>query len=76
MKLKEYVKLEAVMRLKSGLHIGTGEEPGRGEPLSVMKSVFNKLPYIPGSSIKGKMRHLLEITYDRITPRGTSGLPC
>jgi len=74
MKLKEYVLLEAVMRLKSGLHIGTGEKPGRGEPLFVMKSILkSNMPYVPGSSLKGKMRSLLEVTYGKITPPGS---PC
>ena len=63
MKLKKYVKLEANIILKSGLHIGTGEKGHYGEPLTVIKSLSTELPYIPGSSIKGKMRHLLEITY-------------
>ena len=54
MKLKDYASLTATLRLKSGLHIGTGERPERGEPLPVMESPRTKLPYIPGSSLKVK----------------------
>jgi CRISPR-associated protein Csm3 len=77
MKLKEYIQLTATLRLKSGLHIGTGEETERGEPLPVMTSKRTALPYIPGSSLKGKMRSLLELTYGRkeTDPRD-KGSPC
>jgi CRISPR-associated protein Csm3 len=77
MKLKEYAQLSAILRLKSGLHIGTGEKVERGEPLPVIASVRTGLPYIPGSSLKGKMRHLLELTYGRkeTDPRD-NGSPC
>lgn len=77
MKLKSYAKLNAVLRLKSGLHIGTGEKVERGEPLPVMVSVRTGLPYIPGSSLKGKMRHLLELTFGRReTDPKDIGSPC
>lgn len=77
MKLKDYASLIATLRLKSGLHIGTGEKPERGEPLPVMQSPRTKLPYIPGSSLKGKMRCLLELAYGRIeTDPRDQGSPC
>ena len=72
MKLVEHAKLTATMRLKSGEHTGSGEKGHYGEPLSVMKSLRTTLPYLPGSSIKGKMRHLLEIT----TGQTKDGKPC
>lgn len=72
MKLNKYSQLTATLRLRSGLHIGSGEKAHYGEPISVLKSLQTQLPYIPGSSIKGKMRHLLEITYDKTT----GGEPC
>lgn len=77
MKLKGYAQLVATLRLKSGLHIGKGEKVERGEPLPVMVSPRTGLPYIPGSSLKGKMRHLLELSYGRreTDPRD-SGSPC
>ncbi len=78
MKLKGHVQLTATMRLKSGLHIGTGEgKVGRGEPLPVMELLRTRLPYVPGSSFKGKMRCLLELTYGRKeTNPKDKGSPC
>lgn len=77
MKLADYTNLKATLRLKSGLHVGTGEKVERGESTPIMKSKRTGLPYIPGSSIKGKIRHLFEITYGRenTDPRD-SGSPC
>ncbi|MFZ6017247.1 MAG: type III-A CRISPR-associated RAMP protein Csm3 [Nitrospirota bacterium] len=77
MKLKGYAQLAATLRLKSGLHIGTSEKVERGEPLLVMASPRTGLPYIPGSSLKGKMRCLFEITYGRKeTDPKDDGSPC
>lgn len=67
-----YTKLIAIMRLKSGEHTGSSEKGHYGEPLSVIKSLRTQLPYLPGSSVKGKMRHLLEIT----TGQTKFGKPC
>ncbi len=77
MKLKDYATLNSILKLKSGLHIGTGEKPERGEPLPVLVSPRSKLPYIPGSSLKGKMRFLLELFYGRVkTDPNDPGSPC
>jgi CRISPR-associated protein Csm3 len=77
MKLKDYASLSATIRLKSGLHIGTGEKPERGEPLPVVESSRTRLPYIPGSSLKGKMRSLLELTHGvKETDPKDPGSPC
>ncbi len=72
MRLKEFSKLKGILRLKSGLHIGSGEKGHYGEPVSVIKSLTSQLPYIPGSSIKGKMRFLLEIFFGK----SSNGNPC
>lgn len=51
--------------LLSGLHIG-GSDAGiqiGGIDNPVIKNPINKLPYIPGSSLKGKIRFLLESYY-------------
>lgn len=62
MKLLGYKELKGKIRLLSGLHIGgnkdTIEIGGMDSP--VIKNPLTGLPYIPGSSIKGKMRFLLE----------------
>lgn len=77
MRLTNYSQLSAVLRLKSGARIGTGEKVERGESLPVMVSPRTKLPYIPGSSLKGKMRSLLELLYGRLaTDPRDPGSPC
>lgn len=50
------------IELLSGLHIGSGDDAMKigGIDNSVVKDVNTSHPYIPGSSIKGKMRSLLE----------------
>ena len=62
MKLKGYKKIDGVVEVITGLHIGGStaiiEIGGNDNP--VLKNPITKEPYIPGSSIKGKMRSLLE----------------
>lgn len=50
------------IELLSGLHIGGGDDAMKigGIDNSVIKDINTSHPYIPGSSIKGKMRSLLE----------------
>lgn len=77
MKLLRHAILTATIRLKTGLHIGTGEDVAKGEPLPVMRSLRTGLPYIPGSSLKGKTRFMLELTYGRQqTDERDKGSPC
>ncbi|MBS8121721.1 CRISPR-associated protein Csm3 [Candidatus Vampirococcus lugosii] len=49
--------------LKTGLHIGGSEQGLKigGIDSSVIKNPLTGCPYIPGSSIKGKMRSLIEM---------------
>lgn len=51
--------------LKSGLHIGGSKDTMQigGIDNPVIKNSLTNLPYIPGSSLKGKMRFLLEHYY-------------
>jgi CRISPR-associated protein Csm3 len=62
MELKGYKKIEGIIEVITGLHIGGSttiiEIGGKDNP--VIKHPITKEPYIPGSSIKGKMRSLLE----------------
>lgn len=48
----------------TGLHIGGSKEKLEigGVDSPVIRNPQNKYPYIPGSSLKGKMRHLLEFS--------------
>lgn len=62
MQLTKIQKLTGQIELLSGLHIGSGNTEihigGTDNP--VIKNPITQEPYIPGSSIKGKMRSLLE----------------
>ena len=59
----EIKKLEGTITLKSGLHIGSGnmEMHIGGTDSPVIKHPHTLEPYIPGSSLKGKVRSLLEM---------------
>lgn len=63
MKLYKKLKFNAVLELKSGMHIGdSGDNAGiGGVDHPVVRRKDNNQPYIPGSSLKGKIRSLLEI---------------
>ncbi len=56
------LKLTGEIELLSGLHIGGGDDTMKigGIDNGVIKDINSDKPYIPGSSLKGKMRSLLE----------------
>ena len=62
MQLTNIRLIEGCIELVTGLHIGAGNEEmhigGMDNP--VVKNPVNHRPYIPGSSLKGKMRSLME----------------
>jgi CRISPR-associated protein Csm3 len=62
MKLVKYKKLEGRLKIITGLHIGGSKEEIKiGETDNpVIKHPIDNFPYIPGSSLKGKIRTLLE----------------
>ncbi|UOO81241.1 type III-A CRISPR-associated RAMP protein Csm3 [Uruburuella testudinis] len=62
MQLKKIDILEAKLVLQTGLHIGAGDSEIHigGIDNSVIKHPVSGEPYIPGSSLKGKIRSLLE----------------
>lgn len=62
MKLTNIIEIKATLLLKSGLHIGSGDSEMHigGIDNSVIKHPLTQSPYIPGSSLKGKIRTLLE----------------
>ena len=68
--------IEGEIVLVTGLHIGGSKETGEigGLDNPVIKTVEG-IPYIPGSSLKGKIRSLLERTHD-IKPPKEPGEPC
>jgi CRISPR-associated protein Csm3 len=62
MQLKAINQITGQIRLVTGLHIGAGNEEIHigGIDNGVIKHPHTQQPYIPGSSLKGKMRSLLE----------------
>jgi len=56
------IKLKGTIEILSGLHIGGGDDTMKigGIDNGVVKDMNTGKPYIPGSSLKGKMRSLLE----------------
>ncbi|PJG82418.1 type III-A CRISPR-associated RAMP protein Csm3 [Caviibacterium pharyngocola] len=62
MKLTNIIEIKANLVLKTGLHIGAGDSEMHigGIDNSVIKHPITQSPYIPGSSLKGKIRSLLE----------------
>lgn len=62
MKLENILTITADLVCESGLHIGAGDAEMHigGVDNAVVKHPITNQPYIPGSSLKGKMRSLLE----------------
>lgn len=62
-KLEKKIIYTGTIVLKTGLHIGgTNAALNIGGPDKfVVRNPINNIPYIPGSSLKGKMRALIEI---------------
>ena len=62
MQLNRIRNIEARLRLVTGLHIGAGNDEMHigGIDMPVVKHPLTGEPYIPGSSLKVKMRSLLE----------------
>ncbi|HOK07819.1 MAG TPA: type III-A CRISPR-associated RAMP protein Csm3 [Syntrophales bacterium] len=63
MQLTKIHEIKGVITLESGLHIGAGDTEMRigGTDNPVVRHPHTMEPYIPGSSIKGKVRALLEM---------------
>lgn len=63
MKLVDMKQIKGQIVLKSGLHIGSGDMEMKigGIDNSVIKHPHTQEPFIPGSSLKGKVRSLLEM---------------
>jgi CRISPR-associated protein Csm3 len=62
MKLKEIKEIKGKIYIKTGLHIGAGNDEIKigGIDNPVVKNPLTNEPYIPGSSLKGKIRSLIE----------------
>lgn len=62
MRLTKIRQVTGTLMLRTGLHIGAGDTEMRigGTDNPVVKNPLDGQPYIPGSSLKGKIRSLLE----------------
>lgn len=62
MKLTKILTIKAQLVCVSGLHIGAGDTEMHigGVDNTVIRNPLTNVPYIPGSSLKGKIRSLLE----------------
>lgn len=72
-KLVKFININGVMEVKSGLSIIGNKDnigPG-GVDGAVIKNPLNNEPYIPGTSLKGKMRSKLEESIGKV-----DGNPC
>lgn len=69
-RLVKKVFLTGTIEAETGISVGgssTGLEIGGADKVVVRNPLTNQ-PYIPGSSLKGKMRSLLEKLYGKVTP--------
>ncbi|RLB80616.1 MAG: type III-A CRISPR-associated RAMP protein Csm3 [Deltaproteobacteria bacterium] len=78
MELINIVEVKGRIVLKSGLHIGAGDMEMHigGTDTPVIKHPHTLEPYIPGSSLKGKVRSLLELRSGLMGKTGGSPLTC
>ena len=82
MRLVAIKNITGVIRLRSGLHIGASKDNieigGMDQP--IIKDPITRAPYIPGSSLKGKLRSLLETSVFMKNPDTrryiVDGTPC
>jgi len=75
-KLLGKLKLTSILKVETGLHIGGGGENleigGLDKP--IIRDPMTRQPYLPGSSIKGKLRSILERLFEKPVNRpGGSG---
>jgi len=72
MKLVGFKKITGKIRLDTGLHIGGSADATQigGVDNPVIRQPLDGKPYIPGSSLKGKMRSLLELELSKIEING------
>lgn len=74
-KLKHYLKCTGKISLLTGMHIGGPKESIKigGIDNPVIRNPITNMPYIPGSSLKGRFRMALELKYNDYTKEGDKG---
>lgn len=72
---RPHIKLTGTLVCRTGLRIGGSKEDieigGMDNP--IIRDPLSKLPYVPGSSLKGKLRSALEYKEGKV---GAEGNPC
>ena len=70
------IRIESILLVETGLHIGGGGETldigGLDKP--VIRDPLTQQPYLPGSSIKGKLRSILERFHKKSLNRERKGI--
>ena len=70
------IRIESTLLVETGLHIGGGGETldigGLDKP--VIRDPLTQQPYLPGSSIKGKLRSILERLHNKSLNREGNGI--
>lgn len=66
------VVIKGKIKVLTGLHIGGSKEKLEigGVDSPVLRDPFTNFPYIPGSSLKGKMRMMLEFALGKVQGKG------
>lgn len=79
MKLERIRSIKGKIQVLTGLHIGASNENieigGMDNPIIKDALPGSYAPYIPGSSLKGKLRSLIEVKEGRFSQK-QKGLPC
>jgi len=75
-KLTHYIKCSSKIELLTGMHIGGSKDEVKigGIDNPVIRNPITNMPYIPGSSLKGRFRMALELKYNDMTREGTKGV--
>jgi CRISPR-associated protein Csm3 len=75
--LKGYIQVSGEVTCLTGLHIGNPSEVIEigGLENAIIKHPVSGIPYIPGSSLKGKMRALLEMWLAQVNVKGNVHSP-
>jgi len=65
-------EIRAILETVTGLHIGAGRDTVEigGVDSPIIRHPHTQQPYIPGSSLKGKLRSLLEWALHKVQPDG------
>lgn len=76
--LLEHVEIRKILVCKSNLHVGGSKDDIQIGTMDspVIRDALTKLPYIPGSSLKGKLRSMAEGITDDGNPHGCEDPKC